>query len=44
MKNREIIKLIAKNIVDTLYDNVREVTENEEQAIAVLSQIKNLLK
>ena len=44
MKNREAAKLIAQSIVDTMFENIREVTENENQANAVLSQIKNLLK
>lgn len=44
MKSREVAKLIAQNIIDTMHDNIREVTENENQANDVLSQIKNLLK
>lgn len=44
MKNREVVKLIAQNIIDTMFENIKEVTENENQANAVLSQIKNLLK
>ena len=44
MKNREIAKLIAQSILDTMYENIQECTENETQANAVLSQIKNLLK
>jgi len=44
MENREITKLIAENIIDYMYDHIKEVTINEAQEIAVLSQIKILLK
>ena len=44
MKDREITKLIASNIVDTIYDKINEYTNNQTQANAILSQIKILLK
>lgn len=40
MKNREVAKIIASNIVDSIYDHINETTENDEQFQAVLSQIK----
>ena len=40
MKNREVAKIIASNIVDSIYDHIDEATENDEQFQAVLSQIK----
>ena len=43
MKNREIAKIIASNIVDSIYDHIDEATENEEQFQEVLSQIKRYL-
>ena len=44
MKNREIVKRVAENIVDSIYEHIDEVTQTDEQFIAVLSQIKKLLK
>ncbi len=43
MKNREIAKIIASNIVDSIYSHIDEATENEEQFEEVLSQIKKYL-
>lgn len=44
MKNREIAQKVAKNIVDSIYERIDELTQTDEQFIAVLSQIKKLLK
>jgi len=44
MKNRKIARLMAQSILFTMYKNIKECTENENEANAVLSQIKNLLK
>jgi len=44
MKQREIAKLIAENIVDDIYEAVREATSDNTQAAAVMSQIKSILK
>ena len=44
MEKREITKLIAQNVIDSMYDHIKEVTINEDQEIAVLSQVKILLK
>lgn len=44
MKQREIARLIAENIVDDMYEAVREATHDGLQAAAVLSQIKSILK
>jgi hypothetical protein len=44
MKNREVSKLIAQNIIDAMFEHIKEVTQNENQENEVLSQIKNLLK
>jgi hypothetical protein len=43
MKNKEISKIIASNIVDSIYDHIDEATENEEQFQEVLHQIKKYL-
>lgn len=44
MTKRKITKLIAQNVIDQMYDYINEATETQEQATAVLSQIKILLK
>ena len=44
MKNREIAKTVAENIVDSIYKRIDELTQTDEQFIAVLSQIKKILK
>ena len=44
MKEREITKLIASNIIDIIYEKINDYTNNQTQANAVLSQIKILLK
>ena len=43
MKQRELAELIADNVIDTIYEAVREQADNEDLAIAVLSQIKSKL-
>jgi len=44
MKNTEIAKKIAENIIDSIYEHIDEVTQTDEQFLAVLSQVKKLLK
>lgn len=43
MEQRELAEKIADNIIDTIYEAVREQSGNETLAIAVLSQIKSKL-
>jgi len=44
MKNREIAKRVAENIVDSIYEHIDEVTQTDEQFLSVLSEIKKILK
>lgn len=43
MKQRELAEQIAENVIDTIYEAVREQAGSEALAIAVLSQIKSKL-
>ena len=43
MKQRELAEQIAYNVIDTIYEAVREQAGSEPLAIAVLSQIKSKL-
>ena len=43
MEKVQIAKIIASNIVDSIYSHIDEATENQEQFEEVLSQIKEYL-
>ena len=44
MNEREIIKLSAQGFIDEIYDQMREQGYPDDMQIAILSQIKNILK
>jgi len=44
MRNTEISKRVAENIVDSIYEHIDELTQTDEQFLSVLSEIKKLLK
>jgi len=43
MKQRELAERIAENVIDIIYEAVREQAGSEDLAISVLSQIKSKL-
>jgi hypothetical protein len=44
MKKRELIKLSAQGFIDNIYDEMRKQGYPADVQIAILSQIKNILK
>tara|TARA_R100001440_G_scaffold75029_1_gene101265 strand:+ start:363 stop:497 length:135 start_codon:yes stop_codon:yes gene_type:complete len=44
MNKRELIKLSAEGFIDDIYDQMRKENYPEDFQIAVISQIKNLIK
>jgi|TARA_B100000085_G_scaffold229965_1_gene216299 hypothetical protein len=44
MNKRELIKLWAQGFVDDIYDDMRKQGYPDDMQIAIINQIKNLIK
>ena len=44
MNKRELIKLSAQGFIDDIYDQMRKEGYPDDMKIAILNQIKNILK
>ena len=44
MNKREIIKLSAQGFIDEIYDQMRKQGYPDDMQIAIINQIKNILK
>lgn len=44
MNKRELIKLSAEGFIDDIYDQMRKQGYPDDMQIAILNQIKNILK
>ena len=44
MNKRELVKLSAQAFIDNIYDQMRKENYPEDFQIAVINQIKNILK
>ena len=44
MNKRELVKLSAQGFIDNIYDQMRKENYPEDFQIAVINQIKNILK